>query len=297
MVVNDIQFGAENTLLVGTSKGLLQLENGKFNRMPMGKATHEAVKAIAFNQTDGLWIAGTKGVMKYDAVMPYTFSEFEGLPSKIMSYRGLMVDADNQLWVATSLGIAYADSKTTFYPTPAPIITNIETSEQDKLLPSQQVVISEDEFVNISYICPTFPQEGTTFFIKLYSENDTLTKTMEGIDPIFFSHLKSGDYTLELWAKKRGHFQKSSSVKYQFSVYRIWYKTTWGNAIILIISITGGLISINSKRLKQKQLQLEKVISTRTQEIEAQKNQINALLITAQQTNDELRVSEEEIRQ
>ncbi len=299
LVINDMQFDAENTLFIGSSEGLIQLKNQKFERLPMGNMTTEAVKAMVFTDSNQLWIASAKGVIKYNGATPHAFGEFEGLPSKIVSYRGLLLDHQDKLWAATASGMAYTESLDEIYQTPTPLITQLETTDTEHTALNLKPKISESGFLNISFICPTYPSGGTEFFMELYSQKDTVSKRIDGSKPLLLSHLKSGEYTLELRAKKRGGFQKSKPVYLQFTVYRVWYKTLWGGIlmVILIFSITGILLWINTQRLKRGQIKLEKIISERTQEIEGQKNQINKLLQTATQTNEELKLSEEELKQ
>jgi len=297
--INDITFDSQNNILLATSEGLLQKGTWNFHRLPMGNMTTKSVKALTFTDKKTLWLANTKGVIKYDSLMPITFGEFEGLLSKMVVYRGLLNDAHQQLWVGTTSGIALKKTESQVYFTPSPVITKIVNAESKEFLPSSRCKISTSDFLNFTFICPTFPSDGVRFEMTLIHKKDTIRKEISAKKPLLLSNLKPSDYRLEIRAKKQGNFAQSMPVSFEFEVYRIWYNQWWGTLLILIlmISVISGFTWIRTQRMKQQRLQLEEMVRSRTREIQGQKDKIDVLLKNARQTNEGLKLSQEELRQ
>ena len=102
----------DGTLLVGTAKGLLIRENGKFRKLGTEHGlSHQIVLCLAEDQRNGdIWIGTMRGLNRYSAgrINSY-FQTTSGLPNNIIYGVALFGDT---LWVATAAGCGVLDLKT-----------------------------------------------------------------------------------------------------------------------------------------------------------------------------------------
>ncbi len=95
------------------------------------------------------------------------------------------------------------------------------------------------------------------------------------IEKISYNNLHEGHYTLHV--KSRNILGvEGRPVSYSFTILPPWYRTYWAYVIYIVgsvISIT-VIVRYNTKRLKEQNIKLEKIIAERTKEVEHQKQEI-----------------------
>ncbi len=90
-----------------------------------------------------------------------------------------------------------------------------------------------------------------------------------------YFNLREGDYTFKVKAKDP-YDNESEIIKYEFRILPPWYRTSWAyilygiSALLLVLLI----VKLSIMRLKAKNIQLEKIIEKRTEEIRKQKDEI-----------------------
>ncbi|MBK7669005.1 MAG: SpoIIE family protein phosphatase [Sphingobacteriaceae bacterium] len=92
---------------------------------------------------------------------------------------------------------------------------------------------------------------------------------------IRFDHLYEGDYVFYVKSKNILGIE-GQEIKITFSILPPWYRTIWAYCIyvFLILVLVYFIIKLNSKRLIEQNLRLEKIITERTKEINKQKLEI-----------------------
>jgi AraC family transcriptional regulator, chitin signaling transcriptional activator len=292
IITNDIAFQG-NRILVGSSFGLLIYENGKFTRKNLGDMTHDAVKAVTVDARQDIWVANSKGLLKLVNDEILLFDELQGLPSKGISYRSLLADDSQKMWVGTFNGVGVMQDITRFYKTPSPLIINVSAPVGKQGI----YQIYKNGFLQIEYVSNVLPQKQVRYQIKLNGKwQDMGYKTS-----LLLSDLETGTYRLQIRAKQNGNYIWSDSCEIVFEVVQVWYFTWWGIAFLLIalIVLVLALIRLNSWNHKKTQKRLEKVIEARTNELthknevlETQKIELQTILKDLKETQNQLIHSE-----
>ena len=90
-----------------------------------------------------------------------------------------------------------------------------------------------------------------------------------------YNNLSEGNYTFLLKAKNPWGVW-SEPIEYSFRVLPPWYRTWWAYSIcvLLVLFLIWGLIQMQTKRLQQRQVELEQEVEEATSEIKQQKEEI-----------------------
>ncbi len=104
---------------------------------------------------------------------------------------------------------------------------------------------------------------------------DTSYNSYSNNKVVRFDHLYEGDYVFYVKSKNILGVE-GQEIKIAFTVLPPWYRTIWAYCIyaFLILVLVYFIIKLNSKRLIEQNLRLEKIISERTKEINKQKLEI-----------------------
>ena len=95
------------------------------------------------------------------------------------------------------------------------------------------------------------------------------------IEKISYNNLHEGHYTLHIKSRNILGIE-GKPVSFSFTILAPWFCTLWAYimyVVVLVISIT-VIVRYNTKRLKDQNLKLEKIIAERTKEVEHQKQEI-----------------------
>jgi len=95
------------------------------------------------------------------------------------------------------------------------------------------------------------------------------------IEKISYNNLHEGHYILHIKSRNILGIE-GKPVSFSFTILAPWYRTIWAYIIyivVLVISIT-VIVRYNTKRLKEQNIKLEKIIAERTKEVEHQKQEI-----------------------
>ncbi len=93
-----------------------------------------------------------------------------------------------------------------------------------------------------------------------------------------YTNLPTGNYTF--WVQARdSHLRVSQKRGWKFQILPPWYETFWAYAFFILLGGTGiyAFVQWRLQRLRGKNMELEEIIDERTQEIRAQKEQLEAL--------------------
>ncbi len=284
--VSDIALANDGTFLLGTSHGLLRYDFGgtdpaknKVERFDLKKVpVDEPIKAVAQSEDGVLWISTTSGLIAYDEASVLLYNQSSGLPSNILSNKGLLFDFDNNLWVGTSRGLAIfqrnylQDSRT-----PAPVFTAFQLNGVVQHFDLRQLLsIPANANLEFNFLALSFPAERVQYQTRLLGRDTSEWTQPTMRTSLILSSLPPGTYTLQVRAQQQGGFLWSQPNSVHFVVARAWYQQWW--AIVLFILIFALIILISMRvynwQLLQQKKKLEEIVAQRTEEIKRQDQQI-----------------------
>jgi ligand-binding sensor domain-containing protein/serine phosphatase RsbU (regulator of sigma subunit) len=105
-----------------------------------------------------------------------------------------------------------------------------------------------------------------------------------------FPRLENGDYVFKVIASKQNSDWSEAAAHYAFTIKKPFWKTRWfvGTTLLFLASVIFLFIKYRTYKLVQDNLELERVITTRTSEIQTQKEEI-------EQNRDEIKRSAKDI--
>lgn len=284
--VTDIATAKNGAFLIGTSHGLLQYELGgtemdknRVKRLNLEKVPlDEPIKALAQSEDGVLWISTTSGLIAYDEESVLLYNQSSGLPSNILTNKGLLFDADNNLWVGTSRGLAifqrnqFQDSRT-----PAPVFRAFRLNGVAQQFNVARLLhIPANANIEFNFLSLSFPSERVQYQTRLIGQDTSTWTSPSTQTSLILSSLSPGTYTLQIRAQQQGGFLWSQPSAVQFLVARAWYQQWWAILLFIIIFILIIIFSVRiySWRLLQQKKKLEEIVAQRTEEVKRQDQQI-----------------------
>jgi len=298
--VNDIACAPRgNDIWLGTSFGLIRLHKGSYKRVDLGNLTENSVKAVAIDSLGYVWFANNQGLHRYRNGNLMSFNERTGLPAKTVSYRGLMVDGRNRLWVGTVAGLAVSSPLRHPRKTLSPAIRSIMINNfQADIGGAASFSFSNKGFVNLKVSSPEFPARYLSYERRIEGYDSgwvVLPKDGE----ILLGNMRPGKYVLRVRALQSGNYFYSDPTIIRFQVKRIWYERWY----VILFAMTGlALVFVlstrrHSRRLRIDNEKLELIISDRTQEIVKQRDQIEQQNKRISHKNEALSLKNKELEQ
>ena len=152
-------------------------------------------------------------------------------------------------------------------------------------------VIAENFYEGLKYTEPVFSYKNNDIIFDpsasdYYDKNEMeFSYYLEGMEENYghyvkaenipYNNLHEGHYVFHL--KSRNILGvEGNPVSYAFTISAPWYRTVWAYIIYLVssISIITFIVRYNTKRLKEQNIKLEKIITERTKTVEHQKEEI-----------------------
>lgn len=279
--VEDIGFDADQNLYMATDIGLLKTYYGngsysKTERVTMdGFEENEPSRAIAISG-ESIWIANSSGLVALRDGNATFFSIASGLPSRIIKERGLLINEEGNLLIATAKGLASIDATSREFPkTSKPVFKSIAIN--GKMYNSQAegaVKLPYRTKLHADYMSLSYPGTDLAYQSRILGLDDTWSKASQNHT---FSALgfTEGEYTLQVRARSGGH-DWSEPLTFSFVVSNPWYRAWWAYALFVMSLglFTYIAIKIYSKNLIRQKKKLQRIIEARTAEINRQKNEI-----------------------
>ncbi|GAA4272712.1 hypothetical protein GCM10022258_20060 [Aquimarina gracilis] len=246
--VHDLAIDQNGIVWLGTTDGLLKYDTERVQRVDLGLFTKTEIRSVCVIPGGGLWLAtDTNGLVHLDKEGNYAFfDEKSGTPSKVASYRSMIMDSSNHLWVGTAEGAVYSSqSKPKPLITNTPILNEVYVDDKPKEV-NFKLSLPETSQIRLNFNSITYPGDDINYQYKIYDKNTFEDQIIEiqwsmpsEEDQITLQNLKGQKYDLLIRAEKPGGYSWSVPLKIDLEVNRKWYKTLWGNISILIIGIFG----------------------------------------------------------
>ncbi len=282
--INDVYFDESKVLWLATNQGMFKRKGVKMERIDLEFQTQTDIKAIAVDKSNNVWFASSNGVGKYDRKNIIPFTHLDGLPSKTISYRNLIVDSKNRIWAGTIAGVAYNRNNKEPSVTAKPTFISIT----EKGIPITDY--SKNRFDNLTYlgfsfVSPQYPTDGISYLVKMSGKQENW-KLLVGRNEIYYSDFQIGEHQLMVKARQQGNNIWSEPLVYNFKIYTVWYQSwiTWVVFGLVFFIAVFQMTKWRNRRLERERTKLNKLVSERTIELEKTAKEIEA-------TNKELTIA------
>ncbi|GAB4341735.1 MAG: hypothetical protein OHK0038_21450 [Flammeovirgaceae bacterium] len=277
-VLGELENDNKGTVWASAGIGLWKMKESKLERHILGNDYDvQPIKHLKYDETNnGLWLATNIGLLFYDGENLSVFDEREGIPSPNINNLGIMKDKNGVIWVNTANGIAYTTKNIKKYNhTPKPIllktwVNSVQENQWKEKLPYNALL-------KLQFASLTFPSEKTLYRYRLGGEKGSWS-VPSTTNEVLLTQLQDGEYQIEIQARKFNSTQWSESLKINFVVRNIWYRTWWGvvSIVVFVLGIMFASAKLYGQRLVIQKKRLERIVAERTAEISKQKEEISA---------------------
>lgn len=320
---NILIFPFKDYFVCGTEKGIYRYENDSdmfvYDSVFGEPFTSGENDVFSFHEDlyGNIWLAGLYsksekvcvGIPKEDGSYEWNYEPFKYIPE--MMLLGMYVEEDGNAWFGGSDGLFLFNSSLfqSFNYDYNTLIRKVTLNQDSVIFNGNFFEYSDDKKVLVSEQPDSFipkvhyKQNSITFHFSAASYVD-LEKLyfryyLEGFDERWsdwtlnsfkqYTNLPEGTYTFNV--ESRNIFNKYGAVaKYHFIISPPWYRTIVAYLIYFVLGISLIVFStlIYSRRLREANIRLEKVVMERTAEIEHQKEEIQMQAEHLAQINEEL---------
>lgn len=232
--VHDLAVDQEGIVWLATTDGLLRYDLDRIRQINLGPdLTNSEVRSVACLSDGSVWLAtDTKGLLRYHSGEILPVGEESGLPSKVMSYRAIVVDAQERLWIGTAEGMIYS-----LRPKPqpqlstAPWLRSVKVGkEYYKQIETLITKIGEPSHWSVS--SPSY-HGYRTFYQYRISESDGWSAPSTE-QHFTIPALPAGNHTLSIRARQEGSYAWSPAQQYAMVIEYYWYQEAWFQWALLL---------------------------------------------------------------
>ena len=172
--VHDLAVDKKGTIWMASTHGLLKQDSSGLQRQSLGAYTNNEIRSVLVGKDGAIWLStDTEGVLYYKNGEYVHFGRESGLPSEVMAYRSLLIDAKGYLWVGTAQGTVRSwRGNPTPNITPKPIIQHLKMGEETVSMMKDAQNFKYGSHLNVSFQSPAFPAEGIEYQTRLLGITD-----------------------------------------------------------------------------------------------------------------------------
>ncbi len=257
--VHDIAIDRKGVVWMATTDGLLRHDMESVIRPDLGQEyTGKEIRSVAVLPDESLWLStDIFGVLRYHDEQVLPFGEDSGLPTKIMAYRGMLVDRNGKLWVNTLEGVVHTSRDAPVpFPTPEPVLTALKYKGLPVRIRKDRETydFTTNGDVDIDFISLTYPGELTAYQYRTWhSEPGQWTNL--GAQHRATIPLDNPEITaIEIRGRKNGGYDWSPAMKIPISVRKPLHqrKGTYFLAAFAGLLILFLLWRANSKKYRRR---------------------------------------------
>jgi len=248
-----------------------------------------------------VWVATDNGVDVFNGSQWRHISTHDGLIWHDVVLNSFLLDDDGSVWIGTNRGLSRFSPNDTLFQRKPPgvaltgVLVGGEAADSSGLVS----VPFDQRSIRIGFHTLSFSRRhATRFRYRLRGLDNNWVETRER--EVLFSNLSAGSYEFEVQAGTGGEWNSESAVV-RFRILSPWWRTAWFQALMILIA-TCGATSVylqRIRRIRRQQAELERAVEERTHElqmeknrtetekqiVEAQKQEIEKLLESAQQAS------------
>jgi len=282
--IEDMAFFRGKTVLA-TSHGLLETTSDwrsdtvTVQPIGMGRFSGEATNAVCFMPDGSCWAANNYGLLRIQNGQVLYFNRTNGLPSRVIKPRGLLVDFEGQLWISTARGMArlipYA-------------VVNQETRQpqlQSFKVNNRTLSIADADLeelppaadLDLTFSTVKFTNAQLYYrYSLLNAAGDTLLNTISLLPSRPFFNLRAGTYELLVSAQQEAGHAWSKPYRLRFTIGQVWYRNPiWLSLIALgVIMLLYGIVRLYNWNLLKNNQRLDDLVRERTQALNLKQREV-----------------------
>jgi len=275
--VNDLDIDPSGTLWLSTNFGLLRVRQGELERVELAELTASEIKAFEQDENGFYWLATSQGLAKFAQGEALIFDDKNGLPSKIIHFKGIFIDSKRDIWLATLNGPARSSLLHLPRATPRPIFLQVEIGGKDYINEALPTDILSTDYLALAFVSASYPSQFLAYQYRMLGR-DTLWRDLGNRGSLLLAKLEPGDYRLQIRAKQIGNHLWSQALEMPLEVRLPFYQTVWFWALNLILGVlfTWAMVRWRLRSVLRYQQELEAKVSARTHEVLVQKEELQA---------------------
>ncbi len=275
--VHDLAVDDRGIVWLATTDGLLRYDLERIQRVDLGTFTDTEIRSVEAMPDGSIWLAtDTRGLLHYRDGRWVQFDEESGLPTKVAAYRALRSDEQHRIWVGTAEGTVYSrDPMPVPKPTPTPLLLSTRINDQ-RAEHTEGLSIRTEDRLALRYTTLTFPGHDLQYQYRLTGTADSSWNTPVAQNALQLDQLPTGDYLLEIRARKGGGAYWSDPLRLPVLVRPVWYRTWWATVLFLIggLGLLAYAIRFNAGRLRQRIHRLEQALADREADLQEKEREL-----------------------
>lgn len=271
-----------NKIWLATFDGVLEvnLSNQTVNRIDLQKVPlDEPSNSLAKSSNGIIWVGTTSGLVGYSQENSVLFNKSSGLPGNNFSNQGILIDRDNNLFIATPNGLGFVEERYLNQRiTPPPIIQEIKIDGTRQLFRNaNNSTFSYQSNFEIEYLALSFPIEEVNYQTRILGVDSTWSNPTSNTK-FLWTALSPGEYTFQTRAQQKSGMLWSTPTSFKFSIGVPWYQKWWVIALFIMTSLLMiyGFARLYNLNLIRQNERLESLVKERTAEVNEQKDAIVA---------------------
>lgn len=232
-----------------------------------------------------IWIGTNNGLNKFDGKKFTIYTVQSGLLSNEMITNAAYKDSKGHLWFGMVKGVTrYNPDLDIPNVIPPPVYITDITVKHDT---DKHIILKDDISLSYTENYLIFKWIGLSF---KSTENILYQYKLEGVDidwqntvstTIQYTSIQPNDYVFQVRARNADGVWSTQVASVSFTVNPAFWNTWWFRAILILFAggIIYGIYLYKTYQIKQRSVELERVVKERTQELEVEKNKSDALLL------------------
>ena len=242
--VHDMAIAPNGTIYLASTAGLLRHDIDRVTKIELGTRFNDIEIRSVHATKNGIWLSTeTQGMLYHDGEDIIPISEESGLPSKVMSYRGIYNDQNDRLWIGTAEGAVYTLTEgPTLDHTNNPYVVSNNFRSRDTCLVG---VVGEELKLVMNTISPT---SNAVWY--QYALNDDEWSIPSKNKELSVRNITKGNHYLQVRSRINGGFEWSKPISIKLWIKQVWYKNPIIIIPLLFLLIGSIIFSILSSRIK-----------------------------------------------
>jgi diguanylate cyclase (GGDEF)-like protein len=224
-----------------------------------------------------VWLGTDQGLLVWNGQEWRHLTQESGLAWNDLNETSSVEGADGSLWIGTSGGLAHLlHPERIFDPIPLSVSLTELRRGTENYLGRQSITIPWGGAALVFHICSPVMRNRSELILKfrMVGRHQDWIPAEDGI--VAFSRLDPGSYTFMAMACNPGINVCSSQVAVAVTVLPPWWQTNWFRALCVLtfLLLLVAADRLRARHLQKRSRQLETLVSIRTAELEASREQL-----------------------